>query len=63
MRGVIKSISIDLLICPECESLTTSLDGKELSVEDFWNMSLYLKSKGLEPTWDSIKIIEEEADV
>ncbi len=60
MRGVIPALNKKILICNECETLYLN---ENLDSDKSYSMRSYLESQGLEPTWDSIKIIEEIADI
>ena len=62
MLGVLKQTGEKVLVCDEDEGLWLVTD-LELTGLNNRDMQTYLESQGLEPTWDSIKIIEEIADI
>ncbi len=62
MKALICKTQEHIYVCNECEALWKA-DQTPITPENDLRFRLYLKSQGLEPTWDSIKVIEEEADV
>ena len=62
IKAVVVKTNEPVLICDDCEGLWLESEKSLTGLNDL-RLRAYLESNGLQPTWDSVRIIEDPEDL